>query len=144
VAEAGQPGAGVTDRSTRQTPERTGSRLSVIGLGLLFVCSVLILAFQCNTRGSNIHNCDQARWRGIVTLTAVTAIGFPVTRGGPGAVVVLTIARIGLLGILTATVASYFIAGGEDKAPEGADAIASDFPREFRSIARNLRAATTT
>jgi voltage-gated potassium channel len=87
--------------------------------GLLFVGSALVLQFERHAKGSTIHNYGEALWWGVVTLTT---IGYgdhvPVTAQGKGIAVVLMLAGIGLIGVLTATIASYFIGGREDEAAE--------------------------
>ena len=56
----------------------------------------------------------------------VTTVGygdkFPVTAGGRGVAVVLMIVGIGLIGVLTATVASYFVEQSNDE--DTADVVA--------------------
>jgi voltage-gated potassium channel len=85
--------------------------------GLLFVCAALVLLFERNAKGSTIHNYGEALWWGMVTVTTVGyGDKFPVTPQGKGIAVVLMLAGIGLIGVLTATVASYFIGGKEDEA----------------------------
>jgi voltage-gated potassium channel len=88
-------------------------------LALVFACSALVLAFEQHARGSNIHNFGQALWWAIVTVTTVGyGDKYPVTAGGRGVAVVLMLVGIGLIGVLTATVASFFIqeAADEEKA----------------------------
>jgi voltage-gated potassium channel len=91
--------------------------LSVVGL--LFVCSALVLVFERNARGSHIHNYGQALWWGIVTVTTVGyGDTFPVTAQGKSLAVVLMLAGIGLIGVLTATMASFFVGARHDQAQE--------------------------
>jgi voltage-gated potassium channel len=86
-------------------------------VGLVFVCSALVLLFERHAKGSNIHNYGEALWWGVVTVTTVGyGDQFPVTAQGKGIAVVLMLAGIGLIGVLTATIASYFISGKEDEA----------------------------
>jgi voltage-gated potassium channel len=86
---------------------------------VVFACSALVLSFEAHAKGSNIHNFGDALWWAIVT---VTTIGYgdkyPVTAGGRGVAAVLMFVGIGLIGVLTATVASYFVtqSADEDKA----------------------------
>lgn len=86
-------------------------------VGLVFICSALVLLFERHAKGTTIHNYGEALWWGIVT---VTTVGYgdkvPVTAAGKGIAVVLMLAGIGLIGVLTATIASYFIGGKEDEA----------------------------
>jgi voltage-gated potassium channel len=86
-------------------------------VGLLFVCSAIVLLFERHAHGSTIHNYGEALWWGIVTITTVGyGDRFPLTAAGKGTAVVLMLAGIGLIGALTATIASYFIGGKEDEA----------------------------
>ncbi len=76
--------------------------------------AALELSFENGARGSTIHNYGDALWWAIVTVTTVGyGDKYPVTAGGRGVAVVLMLVGIGLIGVLTATVASYFV---EEKA----------------------------
>jgi len=81
------------------------SVLTIVG-----VCSAVELAFEQHAPGSNIHNFGDALWWAIVTVTTVGyGDKYPVTAGGRGVAVVLMLTGIGLVGVLSATVASYFV-----------------------------------
>jgi voltage-gated potassium channel len=70
----------------------------------------LVLLFEENAKGSNIHNYPQALWWAIVTVTTVGyGDRFPMTEGGRVVAAVIMLVGIGLIGVLTATVASLFI-----------------------------------
>ncbi len=85
-------------------------------LGIVFVCSAVELGFEQHAHGSTIHNFGDALWWSIVTVTTVGyGDQYPVSSGGRGVAVVLMLVGIGLIGVLTATVASYFVA---DKAEQ--------------------------
>ena len=69
-----------------------------------------MLLFERNAKGSNIHNYPDALWWAIVTVTTVGyGDRFPVTGGGRTVAVILMLLGIGLIGVLTATVASVFV-----------------------------------
>jgi voltage-gated potassium channel len=86
-------------------------------VGMLFVGAALVLLFERNAHGSNIHDYGQSLWWAVVTVTTVGyGDHFPVTPGGQGIAVVLMLSGIGLIGVLTATVASYFVSEGDEKA----------------------------
>jgi voltage-gated potassium channel len=82
--------------------------LSVIGI--IAVTAALEVVFESGAPGATITNYGQALWWAVVT---VTTVGYgdmhPVTAAGQGVAVALMITGIGLLGVLTATVASYFV-----------------------------------
>lgn len=77
---------------------------------IMLVCSGLVLLFERNAHGSTIHNFPDALWWAIVTVTTVGyGDTYPVTAAGRGVAVVLMLTGIGLIGVLTATVASFFV-----------------------------------
>ena len=81
------------------------SALAIVG-----VCSATELAFEQHAPGATIRNFGDALWWATVT---VTTVGYgdkaPVTAGGRGIAVVLMLTGIGLVGVLSASVASYFV-----------------------------------
>jgi voltage-gated potassium channel len=84
-------------------------------LAIMFACSALVLSFEAHANGSNIHNFSDALWWAIVTVTTVGyGDKYPVTAGGRGVATVLMFVGIGLIGVLTATVASYFVEQSAD------------------------------
>jgi voltage-gated potassium channel len=86
---------------------------------LVFLCAGLVTLAERNARAANIHEFGQGLWWAIVTVTTVGyGDRYPVTPMGQGVAVVLMLAGIGLIGALTATVASYFV---EQKADEEED-----------------------
>jgi voltage-gated potassium channel len=69
-----------------------------------------VLLFEEKAKGSNIHDYPDALWWAIVTVTTVGyGDRYPVTSGGRVVAVILMLVGIGLIGVLTATVASVFI-----------------------------------
>lgn len=85
-------------------------------VAVIFGCAALVLEFEQHARGSTIHNYGQALWWAIVTVTTVGyGDTYPVTAAGRGVAVVLMLVGIGLIGVLTATVASYFVGQTADR-----------------------------
>jgi voltage-gated potassium channel len=81
------------------------SVLAIVGVG-----SAAEFAFEQHTPGANIHSFGDALWWAIVTVTTVGyGDKYPVSAGGRGVAVVLMLTGIGLVGVLSATVASYFV-----------------------------------
>jgi len=88
-------------------------------LGIVLVCSAAELGFEQHARDSTIHNFGDALWWATVTVTTVGyGDKYPASPGGRGVAVVLMLVGIGLIGVLTATVASYFVEekAGQEKA----------------------------
>ncbi len=82
---------------------------------IIFACAGLATVAERSPQGGNIHNFGQGLWWAVVTVTTVGyGDHYPVTALGQGVAVVLMLVGIGLIGILTATVASYFV--GQDLA----------------------------
>jgi len=85
-------------------------RVLIAAAGTLFLGAWLVLLFEENAKGSNIHSYPDAVWWAIVTVTTVGyGDRFPVSAGGRAVAVVLMLVGIGLIGVLTATVASVFV-----------------------------------
>ncbi len=77
---------------------------------LVFVCAGLVTFAERHAKGANIHDFGQGLWWAIVTVTTVGyGDRYPVTPFGQGVAVFLMLVGIGLLGALTATIASYFV-----------------------------------
>ena len=85
-------------------------RVLIAAAGTLFLGAWAVLLFEEKAKGSNIHSYPDALWWAIVTVTTVGyGDRFPVTAGGRAVAVVLMLVGIGLIGVLTATVASVFV-----------------------------------
>jgi len=85
-------------------------RVLLAAVGLVFLGAWLDLLFENHASGSNIHSYHDALWWAVVTVTTVGyGDRFPVTEGGRAVAVVLMLVGIGLIGTLTATVASFFV-----------------------------------
>jgi voltage-gated potassium channel len=94
-------------------------RVLIAAAVTLFLGAWLVLLFEDKAKGSNIHSYPDALWWAIVTVTTVGyGDRFPVTGGGRTVAVILMLLGIGLIGVLTATVASLFIKEHTDSTKE--------------------------
>ena len=85
-------------------------RVLIAAAGTLFLGAWAVLLFEEKAKGSNIHSYPDALWWAIVTVTTVGyGDRFPVSVGGRAVAVILMLVGIGLIGVLTATVASVFV-----------------------------------
>jgi voltage-gated potassium channel len=98
-------------RRGRSILTHNGFHFVVLAAGVLvFVCAGLVTFAERNAHGANIHNFGEGLWWAIVTVTTVGyGDRYPVTAFGQGVAVLLMLTGIGLIGTLTATVASYFV-----------------------------------
>jgi voltage-gated potassium channel len=87
---------------------------------IVFSAAGLELVFERHAKGSSIHTYGDALWWAVVTVTTV-GYGDKVPVTGPGKIVAaaLMLTAIGLVGVLTATFASFFVQ--EQHAEELAD-----------------------
>jgi voltage-gated potassium channel len=98
----------------------------------LFLGAWLVLLFEEKAKGTNIHDYPDALWWAIVTVTTVGyGDRYPVTEGGRLVAVVLMLVGIGLIGVLTATVASVFI-------KEHTDANKEEFKKGHADLGQRL------
>jgi voltage-gated potassium channel len=85
-------------------------RVLIAAAATLFLGAWLVLLFEEHAKGSNIHDYADALWWAVVTVTTVGyGDRFPVSEGGRAVAVILMLLGIGLIGVLTATVASVFV-----------------------------------
>jgi voltage-gated potassium channel len=107
-------------------------RVLIAAVGTLFVGAWLVLLFEENAKGSNIHSYPDALWWAIVTVTTVGyGDRYPTTEGGRAVAVVLMLVGIGLIGVLTATVASVFV-------KEHTDANRQEYQRGHADLGQRL------
>src|SRR5260221_7958058 len=94
-------------------------RVLIAAAATLFLGAWLVLLFEENAKGSNIHSYPDALWWAVVTVTTVGyGDRYPGTEGGRVVAAVLMLLGIGLIGVLTATVASVFGKGHTDVSKE--------------------------
>jgi voltage-gated potassium channel len=103
-------------RRTKELLTHRGLHFVLLAVVLvMFACAGLVFSFERHAHGSNIHSFPDALWWSIVTVTTVGyGDKYPVTAAGRGVAVVLMLVGIGLIGVLTATVASYFVGKDND------------------------------
>jgi voltage-gated potassium channel len=107
-------------------------RVLIAAAATLFLGAWLVLLFEDHAKGSNIHSYPDALWWAIVTVTTVGyGDRYPVTSGGRAVAVVLMLAGIGLIGVLTATVASVFV-------KEHTDANRQEYQRGHADLGQRL------
>jgi len=104
-------------RRTRELLTHQGLHFVLLSvMAIVLVCSAMELAFERHAPGARIHDFADALWWAIVTVTTVGyGDTYPVTAGGRGVAVVLMLTGIGLVGVLSASVASYFVGQRADK-----------------------------
>jgi voltage-gated potassium channel len=106
----------------------------LVVVALVFVAGALMREFEHGVEGSNIASFPDALWWAATTITTVGyGDRFPVTSAGRGVAVVLMIVGIALLGIVTASIAAFFVE--QEQKPEQADLVA-----ELRAIRERLEA----
>ena len=114
-------------------------RVLIAAAVTLFLGAWLVLLFEGNAKGSNVHNYPDALWWAIVTVTTVGyGDRFPVTAGGRAVAVVLMLLGIGLIGVLTATVASVFVKEHTDANKEELKKSHADLGQQLAVISDRL------
>ena len=107
-------------------------RVLIAAAATVFLGAWLVLLFEQHQPGANIHNYPDALWWAIVTVTTVGyGDRFPSSGGGRSVAVVLMLLGIGLIGVLTATVASVFV-------QEHTDANKEEFRKGHRDLGQQL------
>jgi voltage-gated potassium channel len=102
---------------------------------IVVVGSGVELIFEQHARGTKIHNFGESLWWAIVTVTTLGyGHNYHVTTGGRCVAVVIMLVGIGLIGAVTATVASYFV-------EEQADLEKADLSRRLEHIEEMLAQA---
>lgn len=107
-------------------------RVLIAASATLLLGAWLVLIFEENAKASNIHSYPDALWWAIVTVTTVGyGDRYPVSAGGRIVAAVLMLVGIGLIGVLTATVASVFI-------KEHTDANKEELKKSHRDLGEQL------
>lgn len=91
----------------------------LVALAVLAVGAFLVREFERGVDGGNIESFPDAIWWSIVTVTTVGyGDHFPVTAGGRGVAIVLMITGIAVFGVLTASIAAYFVEQDEEQSQD--------------------------
>lgn len=105
----------------------------------LFIGALAVLDAERDSPEANITSFDDALWWAVTTVTTVGyGDRFPTTAEGRWVAVVLMLAGIALLGVVTATLASWFVERLSH--PDGIEAETRDDVAELAAEVRALRA----
>jgi voltage-gated potassium channel len=114
-------------------------RVLIAACATLFLGAWLVFLFEENVKGANIHSYPDALWWAIVTVTTVGyGDRYPVSAGGRVVAAVLMLVGIGLIGVLTATVASVFIKEHTDANKEEVKKSHADLGQQLAVISDRL------
>ena len=114
-------------------------RVLIAACATLVFGAWLVLLFEENAPRSNIHSYSEAIWWAIVTVTTVGyGDRFPISAGGQIVAVILMLVGIGLIGTLTATVASVFIKEHTDSNKEALQKSHADLSDQVSMIGERL------
>lgn len=109
----------------------------LIGVALVFIAAGLMREFESDAEGANVKSYADALWWAATTVTTVGyGDRFPVTAGGRGVAVFLMVTGIALFGVLTATIAAYFV---EEKEPSQVDRRLEEVTQRLVAIEAQLR-----
>jgi voltage-gated potassium channel len=131
-------------RLSRQSLEvRTGTYTAILAVGVLFTGAVTVYGAERDNPDANIRTFPDALWWAMTTMTTVGyGDRFPVTTQGRAMAAVLMLAGIAILGIVTASIAAWFIGQFtavadvvEDAAEELAEEAEEDAGRQAELLA---------
>ena len=107
---------------------RRGVRASLLLAGVAPAAAAGLVFFAERDAGGTIDTFDDALWWALAT---VTTVGYgdvsPVTTFGRGVATLLMLVGVGLFGLLTATVAAYFVESSRE--PEHSDEVVEELRR---------------
>jgi voltage-gated potassium channel len=114
---------------------------------VVFMASLAAYDAERGATGSTMEDYDDAVWWALTTITTITTVGYgdqyPVTSEGRLVAVLLMLSGIALLGVVTVSVASWFVrrvAEAAQAQEELDDAVLLDHVRELTEEVRALRA----
>ena len=105
----------LTKAILRQRTQSTSLAAVMLAFLLMVACSTAILQFEKDT-DSKIKTAEDAIWWAFTTITTV-GYGdlYPVSRGGRFIAIVLMTAGVGLFGVISATLAAWFLTPEEEQ-----------------------------
>jgi voltage-gated potassium channel len=120
----------------------------LIVLVLNLIAAAMVLEFERGNPDANINSYPDALWWAVTTITTVGyGDRFPMSSAGRGVAVVLMIAGIAMFGVITASIAAYFVeqkaeedlAGRLDQIMERLDRIETRLPSEDEQLRERAR-----
>ena len=109
---------------------------------IVFVAAALVRVFERGAEGANITSYPDALWWAATTVTTVGyGDRFPMTAGGRGVAVALMIAGIALFGVITATIAAYFVEQEEEQSDSAVAAKLDEISMRLERIEQRLTAS---
>jgi voltage-gated potassium channel len=101
----------MASRLSRQSLQvRTSTYTALLALGVLFAGALTVLEVERNAPDANITSFEDALWWALTTMTTVGyGDRFPVTSQGRLMAAVLMMSGIAVLGVLTASIAAWFV-----------------------------------
>lgn len=130
----------------REILKRRGlSYVLLVAVVVVFVSAGLVTAFEAHARGATIHNFGDGLWWAIAT---VTTVGYgdkvPVTGAGRAVAIALMLVGVAIFGVVTASVAAYFVETGDKDHDPRIDEVQAALDRIERHLgispAQTLRA----
>jgi voltage-gated potassium channel len=136
-------------REARNILRRRGLNwVLLIVLALNLIAAAMVLEFERGNPDANIDSYPDALWWAVTTITTVGyGDRFPMSSAGRGVAVVLMIAGIAMFGVITASIAAYFVeqraeedvAGRLDQIVERLDRIETRLPNEDEQRRERVR-----
>jgi voltage-gated potassium channel len=115
VLRAGTVGGDFLHRGKKLLTYKGLHIVLTVALILVVASAAFVTLAERHAKGANIHDFGQGLWWAVVTVTTVGyGDRFPITPLGQGIAVLLMLVGIGLIGTITATVASFFVSEQRD------------------------------